>query len=144
MRKAEVRKGAGLRKSVRIDEACIVKSSLIAVRIIRGTKLAVRSARIAAGDAVVVAGPGPAHRVTHRDIDCIRHKDEAALPHCYIYNLTATRWHATHSWPSILIHNVKGMDGGRLLLRDRDGSVTRFSSQRKYRRKCCCQQKGDS
>jgi hypothetical protein len=53
----KIRKGAGLRKSVRINEACVVKSSLVAVHIIRGTVLSVGSARIAAGNTVVVGGP---------------------------------------------------------------------------------------
>lgn len=144
MGKAEVRKGAGLRKSMRIDEAGIVKSSLVAVCIIRGTKLAVSSARIAAGDAVVIAGPGPAHRVAHRDADAVRHKHEAALPDSYIYNLTSTRWHAAYGWSAVLIYNANGMSGGMLLLRYRDESVMRISLRRKYECKHRGQRKNQS
>jgi hypothetical protein len=131
VRGAEICKGAGLRKSVRINEACVVKSSLVAVHIIRGTVLSVGSARIAAGNTVVVAGPGPSHSVAHRDVDCVRHKHEPALPDRYIYNLTSARRHAAHRRVAVLIHNVNG--GGRLMLLLRCGgaSVTRFSVRRK-------------
>jgi hypothetical protein len=68
----------------------------------------------------------PSHRVVHRDVDCVGHKHEAALPDRYIYNLTSARWHAAHNWPSILIHNVNGGGRGMLLLRCGDACVARF------------------
>jgi hypothetical protein len=127
VRGAEVRKGAGLRKGVFINKACIVKSPRVTVHIIRGTKLPIGGARGAAGDAVVVAGPGPAHCVAHRDVDCVRDEHEAALPDRYIYNLTSARRHAAHSWPPKLIHNMDGMIG-MLGVRSRGGApVARFS-----------------
>ena len=76
MREAEVIKGAGLRKSVRINEVCVVKSSLVAVHIIRGTKLSIDGARIAAGDAVADTKPGPSNGVTDLDICCGRRERE--------------------------------------------------------------------
>jgi len=132
VRGAEIRKGAGLRKSVRINEACVVKSSLVAVHIIRGTVQSVGSARIAAGDTVVIASPGPAHCVPHRDVHCVRHKQEAALTHRYIYNLTGARWHTAHGRSSVLIHNMDGVNGSMLLLRYRDVSIARFGWRRDY------------
>ena len=90
MRKTEVGKGAGLRKIMGINEACAVKSSLVAVHIIRRTELSIGRTRIAAGNAMAVAGPGPAHCITHRDVSCVRHKHKPPLPDCYIYNLTGT------------------------------------------------------
>lgn len=144
MGKAKVRKGAGLRKSVRINEACIVKSSLVAVHVIRGTVLSIRCTRIAAGDAVVVAGPGPAHCVANRDVDCIGHKHEAALSDRYIYNLTSARWHTVDGRSSVLIYNMDGVCGSLLLLRYGDASVVRFSSRQRYNRKYRCQQTNQS
>jgi hypothetical protein len=72
MRVAEVIKGAGLRKSVLINESVVGKSSLVAVHIIRGTKLSIDYARIATGDAVAATKPGPSNGITDRDICCRR------------------------------------------------------------------------
>jgi hypothetical protein len=87
VRKTEVRKGAGLRKSVRINEACVGKSSLVAVRVIWGTKLSIGCARIAASDAVVVAKPGPSNGITDRDICCGRRKRETIHAYRNVENL---------------------------------------------------------
>jgi len=87
MRKAEVIKGAGLRKSVRINEVYVGKSSLVAVHIIRGTKLPIDDARIAAGDAVAVTKPGPSNGITDRDICCGRRERETIYPYRNIENL---------------------------------------------------------
>ena len=76
MREAEVIKGAGLRKSVRINEVYVGKSSLVAVHIIRGTKLSIDGARRAAGDAVTATIPSPPDSITDRDIYCGRCKRE--------------------------------------------------------------------
>ena len=141
MREAKVIVSTRRRKSVLVDGALTGKDSLVAVHVIRGTKLSIDGARRAAGDAVAAAGPGPPHRVADRDVDCVRHKHEAALSHCYIEDLTATRWHAAHSCPSILIHNVNGGGRGMLLLRCGDASVARFSLRRKYQCKRRCQPK---
>ena len=117
MRNAKVRKGAGLRKGMRINEACIVKSSLVAVHIIRGAISSVGCARIAASDTVVITSPRPPYGVAHRNVDCVGHKHEAALPHRYVEDLTSTRWHTAYCWSAVLIDNANGGGRGLFLLR---------------------------
>ena len=131
MRGAEIRKGPGLRKGVFINKACIVKRPRVTVHIIWGTKLPIGCARSATGDAVVIASPCPSHCVAHRDVDCVRHKHEPALPDRYIYNLTSARRHAAHRRVAVLIHNVNSRGRLMLLLRCGGASVTRFSVRRK-------------
>ena len=70
MRKAEVGKCSGVHKCMLVNETYVVKSSQSAVRIIRGTKVSVGCARIAAGNAVTAASPGPTHCVANIDVDC--------------------------------------------------------------------------
>ena len=74
MREAEIRIRAGLRKSVFINELVFRKSSGVAVPIVRGTKLPIGGARIAAGDTVAVTKPGPSNGIADRDICCGRRK----------------------------------------------------------------------
>jgi hypothetical protein len=64
---AEVGIAARLPKSVRIDRARVGKSSRDAICIIGRTKLPIRHARRAAGNAVAVTHPGPAHRVARKN-----------------------------------------------------------------------------
>jgi hypothetical protein len=144
MREAEVIIGASLVKGVLVHRPKVGKDSLIAVRIVRGTKLFIGRARIAAGDTVAVLGPGPPHRVAHRDVECVWHKHIPALSHRYIEDLASTRWRSAYGGPSVLIHNVNGMGGSLFLVRCADVFVTRSSLRQKYRRKRGCQQKGDS
>ena len=54
---------------------------------------------------MTAGGPCPSHRVAHRDVDRVRYKHIAALPHRDIENLTADRRHAAHGWPAVLINN---------------------------------------
>ena len=129
VREAEVIIAAGLVKSVLVHRPKVGKDSLVAVRIVRRTKLFIRRAGIAAGDTVAVLGPCLAHRVAHEDVDRVRHKHIATLPHCHIENLTAARWDAAHCWPAVLIYNMDCVSGGLFLL------VARFSSREKYHRK---------
>jgi hypothetical protein len=96
VRGAEVRKSAGLRKSVLINEPCIVEGSCLTVHIIRGTKLAIGGARFAAGDTVAATDPGPSHCVARIDCEFVGHKHKATLPHRYVENLTTRGWHAVH------------------------------------------------
>ena len=69
------------------------------------------------------------------------HKHIATLSHRHIENLTGTRWHAAHGWPSVLIHNVDA--GGRRLFLCASCAtfVARFSLRQKYNRKHRCQPK---
>src|SRR5215831_17605088 len=106
MHVAEVRINAWLRKRVLINRALAGKNSRYAVRIIRGTKLRIYKARRATGNTVAATGPGPSHRVAYRDVDCVRYKNIAPLPYCYVEDLPATRWHTANGGPAILIHNV--------------------------------------
>ena len=85
---AEIRKIASLCKSELVNEALVGSHALGAVHVIRGTELPIRRARGATGDAVTAGGPRPPHGIAYRDVDCVRHKHEAALPHGYIDNLT--------------------------------------------------------
>jgi len=62
---AKVIKGAGLSKGVLINKGLVGKA---AGRIVRGTKLPIGGAGLAAGDAVAVAKPGPPDRISDRDI----------------------------------------------------------------------------
>jgi hypothetical protein len=133
-----------LRKSVLINESVVGKSSRIAVDVIRGTKLPIDGARIAAGDAVPVLGPGPPHCVAHRNVECVWHKHIASLSHRHIENLTATRWDAAHRWLAVLICNMDGVGGGLFLVPCANVFVTRSGLRRKHRRKRRCQQKGES
>ena len=87
VREAEIRIRAGLRKSVFINELVVGKSSGVAVRIIRGTKLPIDGARIAAGDTVAVTKPGPSNGIADRDICCGRRKRETICPYRNIENL---------------------------------------------------------
>jgi hypothetical protein len=128
---------------VLINEACIIKSSRVAVRIIGRTKLPIGCARIAAGDAVTVASPGPSHRVAHRDIDRVWNKYEAALPHRYVEDLTATRWHAADRRLAVLIYNINGVAGLFLLCYD-NVPVARLSLRRQHQCKRHCQGESDS
>jgi hypothetical protein len=114
VRKAEVRISPGLSESMLVHRALTGKNSLIAIHVIRGTKLSIGGARIAAGDAVTAIGPGPAHRVALRDIDLARIERESR-PDLHIKNLAARRSHAAHRWPAVLVHNVDCV-GGRLSL----------------------------
>ena len=141
MRSAEVIKGASLIKGVLVDRPCAGKDSQVAVHIIRGTILSIGCARIAARDAVAASGPSPPYRIAHRDVNCVRHKHQAALPDRYIYNLTSTRWHTAHSRPAVLIHNVNGA-GGVLFVRRHSGALlARLRLRQRYHRKHRCQAK---
>ena len=71
---AEVTVSAGLRKSVFVNEPCVIKNSCVTIHVIRGTELPVGCARGAAGDTVGVAAPGPSHGVAHRDVQCVGDK----------------------------------------------------------------------
>jgi hypothetical protein len=134
MRKAEIRKITRLRESVLVNKSLAGKNPLVAIHIIRGTKLPISGARIAAGDTVAAIGPGPPHRVAHRDVDLARIKRESRSD-LHIENLTATRRHAAHGWSSILIYDVDGMDVGALVLRRGEIFVVRIGLRQKYNRK---------
>ena len=68
MRDAKVRKIAGLCKSEFVNKALVGKDSLIAVHIVGRTKLPIRRAGLAAGDAVEVTKPRPSDRITDGDV----------------------------------------------------------------------------
>src|SRR5436305_11836136 len=91
VREAEVIIAAGLVKSVLVHRPKVGKDSLVAVRIVRRTKLLIRRAGIAAGDTVAVLGPCPAHRVAHEDLDRVRHQHIATLPNCHLENVHLAR-----------------------------------------------------
>ena len=71
---AEVLVYAGLRKSELIYETRVVKYSSLAVHVIRRAKLVVLCAGRATGDAVRIAPPSPAHRVSDDDVHTVGHK----------------------------------------------------------------------
>ena len=71
---AEVGVSASLRKSVLVNEPCVIKNSGVTVHVIRRTELPIGCTSRAAGDTVVIAAPGPPHGVTHRDAECVRHE----------------------------------------------------------------------
>jgi hypothetical protein len=133
VRKTEVIKGASLIKGVLIHEPCVGKDSLVAIHIIRGTKLPINGARRAAGNAVTAIGPGPAHRVALRDIDFARIKRESR-PDLHIKNLAARRSHAAHGGPAVLIYNADCLCG----------SLSLLSLRGKRQRKRRCQPKSES
>ena len=135
MRSAEIIKGASLIKGVLVDRPCAGKDSQVAVHIVRRTILSIGRARIAARDAVAASGPSPPYRIAHQDVNCVRHKHQAALPHRYVYNLTSTRWHTAYGRSAVLIHNMNGVGGRMRLLGGGDAPVARFSLRRKYQRK---------
>src|SRR5262249_820072 len=113
---AEIRKTTSLRKSEFINKTLAGSHACGAVRVIRRTKLPIRYAGrgVATGDTVAALRPGPPHRVAHRDVDCVRHKHIAALPHRNIENLTRGRGHAAHDRPPALIHNPQRRRAGSL------------------------------
>jgi len=116
MRGAEVRKSARLRESVFVNEACIIKNSLVAVRVIRRTKLFISGARIAAGDTVAATKPGPPDGITDRDIYCGRCKRETTLRYRHIEDLPSAGWDTAYCRLAVLIHNVDGVAGGLVQL----------------------------
>ena len=89
MRGAKVIKGTGLRESEFVDRANTGEDPLVAVHIIRRTKLFVRYARVAAGHTVPASAPSPSNGVTDGDVHCRRRERETVLSHSYIENLTA-------------------------------------------------------
>src|SRR5437762_13415367 len=101
---AEIRETASLCKSEFVNKALVGSHALAAVRVIRRTELPIRCAGITTCDTMAALGPGPPHSVAHRDVDRIRYKHIAALPHRDIENLTAARRHAAHGWPAVLIN----------------------------------------
>jgi len=99
---------ARLRKSELIHEARVVKSSRLAVHVIRRTKLPILCAGRATGNTVKIALPRPAHRVAHANVDHIRRKTEfvSHRSHCYIKNLTPNVWLSTRNRASVLIDDA--------------------------------------
>src|SRR5262249_2824154 len=75
---AEILVRSRLRKSELIHEPRVVKYYGVTVHVIRRAELPIGRAGcgIAASDTVKIALPGPAHGVTHADVDSIRHKTE--------------------------------------------------------------------
>ena len=138
------RPGARLRKSVFINESVVGKSSRIAVRIVRRTKLSIDGARISAGDAVAVTKPRPSNGITDRDICCGRRERETIHPNRNLKDLARTRWHAAHRRPAVFINNMDLVDRRLFQLCRGDMFVTRSSLRRKHQRKRRCQRKSDS
>jgi hypothetical protein len=104
---AEVRVSASLRKRVLVNEPCVRKNSSVTVRVIRRTELPISCARRAAGDTVVIAAPGPPHRVADRDVECVRHKPYCVSrrPHRHIENLAASQSSTASHLTAVLIDN---------------------------------------
>jgi hypothetical protein len=114
VRSTKVRKSTRLRKSVLINRAYVGKRSRRAIGIVRGTKLSIDRARIAAGNTMATAGPSPPNRVAHMNVERIRHKREA-LSHRDIEN--PVRWHfrapprswtraRSWSWPRLAVWHL--------------------------------------
>src|SRR5437016_14274447 len=99
-----------------IHKAYIANSSRKAVHIVRGTILRIGHARRTAGDTVSALGPGPAHSVAHRDVDCVRHKHIAALPHRDIENRGRRRRDAAHGRLADLIKKAESRSSVPYLL----------------------------
>jgi len=130
MQEAKVRVSASLRKSVLVHCSCVRKDSCLAVHVIRRTELPISlGTRRAAGDTVVIAAPGPPHRVADRDVECVRHKPYcvSCRPHSHIENLAAsqssTAWHLT----AVLIDNPDDWNSALFSCRVRVAVVVGFS-----------------
>ena len=106
---AEIRKTTSLCKSEFVNKALAGSHALAAVRVIRRTELLIGCAGrgIATGDTVSAGGPCPSHRVTHRDVDFIRYKHIAALPHCDIDSRAGCRWNTAYGRLPVLIDNTQ-------------------------------------
>jgi len=104
---AEVRVTASPCKSVFVNEPCVRKNSSVTVRVIRRTEPPIGCTRRATGDTVVIAAPGPPHRVTHEDVECVRHKPYfvSCRPHRHIENLAASQSRAASHLVPVLIDN---------------------------------------
>ena len=140
---AEIRKTASLCKSEFVNKALAGSHALAAVRVIRRTELPIGCAGrgIAAGDTMAARGPGPPHGVAHRDVDRVRYKHIAALPHRDIDNRAGSRWHTARSWLAVLIKNAESRSSVLLLWYHTRALVARFSSHQKYDCKHDCQPK---
>jgi len=110
---AEVRKSAGLCKSVLVNSACIGKDSCVAIHVVRRTKFAIGSARGAAGNTVVIAAPGPSHCVAHRNGDRVGDKAYfvSLRSYRYIENLATGRASTTLYRPAVLIYDPDACTG---------------------------------
>jgi hypothetical protein len=126
---AEVRITARLRKSELVNGACIRENSGVAVRVIRRTELPISCARRAAGDTVVIAAPGPPHRVADRDVECVRHKPYfvSRRPHRHIENLAAGQSSTASHLTAVLIDNPDDWNSALFSCRVRVAVVVGFS-----------------
>jgi len=104
VRGAEVRIRSKLCKSVLINGACVGKGPSCTVGVIRGTKLPIGRARIAASNTVAAARPCPPHCIARRDIECVWHERET-LSHRHVKNLARSRWRNVGDRLSVLIDN---------------------------------------
>jgi hypothetical protein len=104
VRGAEVRIRSRLCKSVLINGACVGKGPSCTVGVIRGTKLPIGRARIAASNTVAAARPCPPHCIARRDIECVWHERET-LSHRHVKNLARSRWRNVGDRLSVLIDN---------------------------------------
>src|SRR5439155_1302675 len=68
----------------------------------------------------------------HQDVDCVRHKHIAALPHRDIENRARRRRDAAHGRPAVLIKNAESRSSVLLLWYHTRALVARFSSHQKY------------
>ena len=91
-------------KRVRVNSACIGKSTWKAASVVGRTILRVRNARRTATHAVPTVRPGPSHCVADGDIDTVGMKRKIRA-HGYVEGLPKTRWHATRGRPTDLIDN---------------------------------------
>src|SRR5262249_15179746 len=92
-----------------IDGTCIGEHSRKTIHVVRRTKLRISSARRAAGDTVAAVGPGPSHRIAHRDVDCVRDKLETTSTSYHdVESRAVRRWNAVHGWLAVSIENADG------------------------------------
>src|SRR5436305_12011821 len=140
---AEIRKTASLCKSEFISKTLAGSHALAAVRVTRRTKQVIRGAGNTTGDTMAARGPGPPHGVAHRDVDCVRHKHVAALPHRDIDNLAGAP-HAAHGRPAVLIENLNALCATLLVRRGTGLPITRFSSNHNCDGRDRCDRKNQS
>lgn len=131
-------------KSVFVNKPCVTKNSSVAISVSRRTELAVSCTRGAARDTMVIASPGPPHRVAYPNVERIRHKTNlvACGPYCDIENLAAGQPFAALHLMTLLIDNSDNWNNAPFSRRASDAIVIGLSYGRKCNRGGHCQPTG--
>jgi hypothetical protein len=139
----EVGVGARRRKRVLVDCTCVGKGPSCTVGVIRGTKLPIGRARIAASNTVAAARPCPPHCIARRDIECVWHERET-VSHRHVKNLARSRWRNVGDRLPVLIDNSDRATRPRRQSRTRVRTWARprrhprsGSGRERWRWRCC-------